>query len=190
MNTKMAILAAVIAWGAGVGGEATTAAPAADVNAVVAGNTAFACDLYARLKTTSGNLFFSPYSISTALAMTAGGARGATGDANGVGSAFAGRCEYRHCLRTIAEGPPGGGPEERMPAQYRQRSVGAEGASVSGLVPFDHQGRIRSGPESRGFRAIRGSAPRPSIPGSSSRPKTRSRNSSPPASWMQIRGWS
>ena len=45
--------------------------------AVVEGNTAFALDLYAKLsKQTKGdNLFFSPCSISTALAMTYGGAR-------------------------------------------------------------------------------------------------------------------
>ncbi len=42
------------------------------------GNTAFALDLYGRLKSRPGNLFFSPYSISTALAMTAAGARGNT----------------------------------------------------------------------------------------------------------------
>jgi serpin B len=42
------------------------------------GNTAFALDLYTRLKTVDGNLFFSPYSISTCLAMTYAGARGET----------------------------------------------------------------------------------------------------------------
>ncbi len=45
---------------------------------LVEGNTAFALDLYGRLKSHPGNLFFSPYSISTALAMTYGGARGET----------------------------------------------------------------------------------------------------------------
>jgi serpin B len=49
-----------------------------DVHALVAGNTAFALGLYARLKTADGNLFFSPYSISTCLAMTYAGARGDT----------------------------------------------------------------------------------------------------------------
>jgi serpin B len=52
--------------------------PSADTQEVVAGNTAFATDLYAKLKTGEGNLFFSPYSISTALAMTYAGARGET----------------------------------------------------------------------------------------------------------------
>src|SRR2546425_1107778 len=51
---------------------------AAQTQAVVDGNTAFALDLYAQLKTSPGNLFFSPYSISTALAMTYAGARGDT----------------------------------------------------------------------------------------------------------------
>jgi len=48
-----------------------------DVSAVVAGNTRFALDLYARLAG-QGNLFFSPYSISSALAMTYAGARANT----------------------------------------------------------------------------------------------------------------
>ena len=46
--------------------------------AVVKGNNAFALDLYAKLSARDGNLFFSPYSISTALAMTYAGARGDT----------------------------------------------------------------------------------------------------------------
>ncbi len=45
---------------------------------VVKGNNEFAFDLYARLCSKEGNLFFSPYSISTALAMTYAGARGQT----------------------------------------------------------------------------------------------------------------
>jgi serine protease inhibitor len=41
-------------------------------------NTAFACDLFGQLRSQPGNLFLSPYSISTALAMAYGGARGDT----------------------------------------------------------------------------------------------------------------
>jgi len=42
------------------------------------GNTAFAFELYQQLRAAEGNLFLSPYSISTALAMTWAGARGET----------------------------------------------------------------------------------------------------------------
>jgi serpin B len=40
----------------------------------------FGTDLFARLRTEPGNLFISPFSIQTALAMTAAGARGITAD--------------------------------------------------------------------------------------------------------------
>jgi serpin B len=46
---------------------------------LVDGNTAFAVNLYGQLAATPGNLFFSPYSISTCLAMLYAGARGNTG---------------------------------------------------------------------------------------------------------------
>ena len=49
-----------------------------NIESLAGGNTAFALDLYARLKTVDGNLFLSPYSISTCLAMTFAGARGDT----------------------------------------------------------------------------------------------------------------
>jgi serpin B len=54
----------------------------ADAAALRQGNTAFATDLYAALRKDSSfanqNIFFSPHSISVALAMTYAGARGAT----------------------------------------------------------------------------------------------------------------
>ncbi len=49
-----------------------------NMNRLVESNNAFAFDLYAKLSQEEGNLFFSPYSISTALAMTYAGARGET----------------------------------------------------------------------------------------------------------------
>ncbi len=51
------------------------AADDSEIETVVDGNTRFALDLYSRLKDEDGNLFFSPYSISVALAMTYAGAR-------------------------------------------------------------------------------------------------------------------
>ncbi|MBL0058248.1 MAG: serpin family protein [Elusimicrobia bacterium] len=45
---------------------------------LVKGNTQFALDLYAKLGVGAGNVFFSPYSLSAALAMTSAGARGET----------------------------------------------------------------------------------------------------------------
>ena len=46
-----------------------------DMTALVSGNSAFAFDLYQVLGEEDGNLFYSPYSISLALAMTYAGAR-------------------------------------------------------------------------------------------------------------------
>jgi serpin B len=51
---------------------------AADLTDLVDGNNAFAFDLYQAIKEKEGNLFYSPYSISLALAMTYAGARSAT----------------------------------------------------------------------------------------------------------------
>jgi len=50
----------------------------ADLAELVAGNSAFALDLYQAIREEDGNLFYSPYSISLALAMTHAGARGET----------------------------------------------------------------------------------------------------------------
>jgi len=49
-----------------------------ELNNLVDGNSAFAFDLYQALRGEKGNLFYSPYSISLALAMTYAGARSET----------------------------------------------------------------------------------------------------------------
>ena len=57
---------------------ASPGVPTADVHELTAGNNAFAFELYQSLRSGEGNLLFSPYSISQALAMIYAGARGAT----------------------------------------------------------------------------------------------------------------
>ena len=56
----------------------TPTATGEEVESLVVGNSAFAFDLYRALSSEDGNLFFSPYSISQALAMTYAGAGGDT----------------------------------------------------------------------------------------------------------------
>jgi len=51
-----------------------------DLKKLTKGNGIFCFDLYKKIKIKQGNLFISPYSISTALSMTYAGARGATAE--------------------------------------------------------------------------------------------------------------
>jgi serpin B len=60
------------------GGQLMPTAAAEETPSAGQANVAFGLDLYRRLSGDDGNLFFSPYSISTALAMTYAGARGET----------------------------------------------------------------------------------------------------------------
>jgi len=54
--------------------------PLEELAELAAGNNAFALDLYQQLASGKGNLFYSPYSISSALAMTYAGAEGNTAE--------------------------------------------------------------------------------------------------------------
>ncbi|MBN1366424.1 MAG: serpin family protein [Dehalococcoidales bacterium] len=58
----------------------TSDASKTDTENLVYGNNTFALELYQSLKGSEGNLFYSPFSISSALAMTYAGARGETAD--------------------------------------------------------------------------------------------------------------
>jgi serpin B len=77
MQTWIIAAAIVLLGVVGLNASGTGQQPDA-ARALVQGNTDFALDLYARLAERQGNLFFSPYSISSALAMTYDGARGNT----------------------------------------------------------------------------------------------------------------
>jgi serpin B len=71
-------LLVVIVTAAGCFGADIPAAGEKTEEVVAEGNNRFALELYAKLREQEGNLFFSPYSISTALAMTYAGALGET----------------------------------------------------------------------------------------------------------------
>ena len=58
----------------------TAKGPARMTTALADGNNDFALDLYHQLQSQPGNLFFSPYGVSTALTLALGGAEGETKD--------------------------------------------------------------------------------------------------------------
>jgi serpin B len=80
MWTKVVVVAIVVTSIAGIGCAGQSARPSANKAQalVVQGNNAFAVALYRQLQNAPSNLFFSPYSISTALAMAYAGAEEAT----------------------------------------------------------------------------------------------------------------
>ena len=70
----------ILATLAALGGDNPMVEDTDDTRAAVGGNNQFALDLYRQLSARGGNLFLSPFSISTALAMTYGGAEGRTAE--------------------------------------------------------------------------------------------------------------
>lgn len=101
--------------------ETAPAVSKQDLAALAEGNSAFAFNLYQVLKETDGNLFYSPYSISAALAMTYGGARGTTG------------AQMEEALRFLL-------PQERLHPAFNkmdldlaQRGQGAKGKDEEGF---------------------------------------------------------
>ncbi len=75
---KSLLCAFLVVLGSHVAFAASPSSNAADQAEAVNGGNAFAVDLYAQLSKQSGNLFFSPESISTAFGMAYAGARGET----------------------------------------------------------------------------------------------------------------
>jgi len=85
--------------------------PGSTPNPEVAGNNRFALNLYDRLRAREDNLFFSPFSVRTALGMTHGGARSRTATQMEEVLCFATRGESLH-RALVALGPdpePGNG---------------------------------------------------------------------------------
>jgi serpin B len=93
--------------------------PPADQVQVAEGCNRFAFDLYARLAGGEGNLFLSPYSISTALTMTYGGARGETADQMAKALRLPASGEAVHgaygALQSDLNAAGAGGPVRRSP---------------------------------------------------------------------------
>ena len=80
---KLRILAVILFFCVLLPATAAFSQGSADTSTLVDNNNTFALSLYKTLSEQEGNLFFSPYSISTALAMTWLGARGKTADEMG-----------------------------------------------------------------------------------------------------------
>jgi serpin B len=78
MKPLLSSLFACLVWPPTAASPQTPPSAPTDKSEAVDGNNAFAVALYGQLRNQSGNLFFSPASISTALAMTYAGARGDT----------------------------------------------------------------------------------------------------------------
>jgi serpin B len=94
--------------------ELHPSADPADIASVASGNTQFAFDLYNEVKKPGENLFFSPYSISVALAMTYAGARGET-------------------ERQMADVLHFTLPQERLHPAFNALDIGVTGSTSQGL---------------------------------------------------------
>ena len=98
---------------------------------VIQGNSEFAFDLYQQLveEEPRANLFFSPYSVSQALAMTAEGARGETADEMGT------------VLRFPAEARRIGADAQRIPWETKLIHTGM--ASINESIAMDDPELVR-----------------------------------------------
>jgi serpin B len=81
----------------------TRAGGLANGEILVQDNSTFAIDIYQKLRESGGNIFFSPYSISTALAMAYAGARGNTGRQMAKALGFSLDQHNLHCAFEVLE---------------------------------------------------------------------------------------
>ncbi len=75
MKTPIKRIVAVLLGGGSWAWAAAADLPVPDPQSLAQANNQFALDLYGQVKNAPGNIFLSPYSLSTALAMTYAGAR-------------------------------------------------------------------------------------------------------------------
>ena len=78
MKSKLKIIQSIVVVTFFLSSSLIFAETNSDLQTVIKGNSDFGFDLYQEFKDEKGNLFFSPHSISTALAMTYAGARDQT----------------------------------------------------------------------------------------------------------------
>ena len=102
-----------------------------DLEQVIAGQNAFAIDLYHQLASQPGNLLVSPFSISTALAMTYAGARGQTEREMAAVLHFPERQSVLHAvLQTLLAALDGGNAERPYQLDLANRLWARKGLSL------------------------------------------------------------
>jgi len=104
------LVVAAMAAPYGLAAENAAGSTEAAEHLIVEANNMFALELYAKLRSQGGNLFVSPYSISTALAMTRAGARGRTASQ---------MAQVLH-FPAIAESAPPGPDQRQFASAYGQ----------------------------------------------------------------------
>jgi serpin B len=114
---RATVVVLVLTSALGMAVRADEAKGGGGVAGVAKGNNAFAVDLYGKLRERPGNLFLSPYSISTALAMTYAGARGETAEQMARTLHFGGPAEELHRSFERLSKQIGGEGEEKRPYQ-------------------------------------------------------------------------
>ena len=158
MNCKALVAIFVVVFvPAARSGEPAPERITADVIAVAEGGNQFATDLYGRLHSDKiTNMFFSPYSISQALAMTDAGAAGQTGAQIAKVLHFPlPESKVHSAFGTL--GRFGGGQRRvfRLRASSRQPAVGTTGHRFHAAVSKNHEIRLWSGLGPTGLQADR-----------------------------------
>ena len=178
MKYLTSAMAAALAIAPGLSGAPLSVKLNPDTATVVQDNNAFALGLYGQLVQQDGNLFFSPYSISNALAMTYAGARGETATQMAGTLHFALDQERLHAaFGSLRNEIQGAGHNRAYQLQTANRLWGQKDYGFLPDFLKATEDNYDAGLIEVDFVNInaREQAQRPSTPGSRSRPRTRSR---------------